>query len=55
MKILLNGCSRSEIAVIPTNWNTKKAWIKKAWIIHYRFYDPAFKTMQNTKQVAIKA
>lgn len=36
---LFNGCSRSEIGVIPSNWNTKKASLKKKWIIHYRFYD----------------
>lgn len=43
MKSLHNGCSRSEISVTPTNWNTAKASIKKKWRIHYRFYDPAFK------------
>ena len=37
---LINGCSRTEIAVYPKNWNTKKASLKKAWYIWYRFFDP---------------
>lgn len=40
---LPNGCSRSDISVVPKNWNTAKASIKKSWCIHYRFYDPAYK------------
>lgn len=43
MKSLFNGCSRSDISVIPANWNTKKASISSQWQIFYRFYDPAFK------------
>jgi integrase len=43
MKQLLQGCSRSPIAVTPKNWATKKASIKSKWRIYYRFYDPAFK------------
>jgi len=43
MQSLLNGCSRSKISVIPTNWNTKKAPLTSEWRIYYRFYDPAFK------------
>ena len=58
MKILLNGCHYSKISVTPTNWNTKKASLKKPWKIHYRFYDPAFKDdpkyKGGLKQVAIR-
>lgn len=43
MKSLFNGCSRSDISVIPSNWNTKKASILLEWRIFYRFYDPVFK------------
>ena len=40
---LPNGCRCSELSVHPKNWETKKASTKKAWYIHYRFYDPNFK------------
>lgn len=40
---LFNGCTRSEIKVTPSNWNTKRASLNKYWRIFYRFYDPAFK------------
>jgi integrase len=48
MILLKNGCSRSEITVTPSNWNTpvEKApakLIKQKWRIYYRYYDPAFK------------
>ncbi|WP_346318162.1 hypothetical protein [Chitinophaga sp. YIM B06452] len=42
MKILLNGCWRTEIQVKPQNWNTQKASVRKQWHIWYRFHDPAF-------------
>lgn len=35
---LLNGCYRTEIAVSPKNWNTRKASLKEEWYIWYRFY-----------------
>lgn len=38
MKLLSNGCKRSEINVLPKNWETTTS-IKKDWIIYYRFYD----------------
>jgi hypothetical protein len=45
---LLNGCYRTDIAVHPTNWDTKSAKIFKGgkaveWFIWYRFYDPAYR------------
>jgi site-specific recombinase XerC len=48
MITLRNGCSRSEIVVTPSNWNTlpEKASAKlmvAKWRICYRYYDPAFK------------
>lgn len=51
MKALFEGCSRSEFTVTPSNWNTKKASIDRAWRITYRFYDPA---CNRPKQVAIR-
>lgn len=41
---LFQGCSRSEISITPKNWNTKKASLKKPWKLHYRFYDPVFRS-----------
>lgn len=43
MKALQNGCSCSDIKVIPTNWKTQKASVKRNWKIYYRYYDPACK------------
>lgn len=43
MIALPNGCSRSNIIVIPTNWKSNRASIKKDWLIFYRFYDPTYK------------
>src|SRR5947208_3123249 len=50
MVSLPNGCKRSDISVIPSNWNdenltdkAKKVLLKKNWIVTYRFYDPAYK------------
>lgn len=40
---LFNGCTRSEIKVSPSSWNTKRAPLNKYWRIYYRFHDPAFK------------
>lgn len=57
MHPLPNGCTRSSISVTPKNWSTAKAPIKKAWRIHYRFYDPAFKDNPELwgKQVLIRS
>jgi integrase len=49
--LLPNGCSRTELAVMPKNWKVAKK-IKGPWRIHYRFYDP---TQAKPKQVNIKA
>lgn len=55
MKSLFNGCSRSDISVIPANWNTKKASISSEWRIFYRFYDPTFKgTSKWGKLIVVK-
>lgn len=57
MKLLCNGCSRSDIAVTPKNWNSPKASIKRKWRIYYRFYDPAFRDepkYKKGKMVAIR-
>lgn len=43
MIALPNGCSRSNIIVIPNNWKSNRASIKKDWLIFYRFYDPTYK------------
>lgn len=43
MIALPNGCSRSKIIVIPDNWKSNRASIKKDWLIFYRFYDPTTK------------
>lgn len=63
MILLPNGCHCSghpgkpekgiapTLPVSPSNWKTSKASIKKAWMIHYRFYDPETNGM---KQVIIK-
>lgn len=40
MKSLLNSCSRSELSVIPKNWQSSRASIANDWRIFYRFYDP---------------
>lgn len=49
---LKNGCARSEIKVIPSDWNkdvTKlspkkiEALLEAKWKIYYRYYDPVFK------------
>ncbi|OLY92524.1 Site-specific recombinase XerD [Cnuella takakiae] len=37
---LSGGCWCSYPSVTPDNWKTAKASIRKAWRIHYRFYDP---------------
>ena len=39
---LPNGCKMTPIGVYPTNWQSKRAPIKKNWYIWYRFYDPRF-------------
>lgn len=39
MKLLSNGCKRSEITVIPSNWKTTST-IRKPWMVYYRFYCP---------------
>lgn len=63
MILLPNGCHCSgnpakpekgippTLPVSPSNWKTSKASLKKAWMIHYRFYDPESNGM---KQVIIK-
>lgn len=43
MIYLKNGCARSEVKVLPANWHTQKASLKRKWKIYYRYYDPAFK------------
>lgn len=43
MLTLPNNCYCSELKVIPQNWKTAKASLKKNWMIYYRFYDPRFK------------
>jgi integrase len=40
---LANNCYCSDIAVSPKNWQNKNVSIKKAWFIHFRFYDPLFR------------
>lgn len=50
MKLLPNGCSRSEIKVTPKNWKTSPQSITRKWRIAYRFYDQ----QKNVKQVTIK-
>lgn len=56
MIALPNGCSRSKFYIYPTNWKSKKASLKKNWLIQYRFYDPAFKgTKLWGKDIPIKA
>lgn len=52
MILLPNGCKCSEISISPANWNKSTASVKKAWKIHYRFYDPRF---DKPHQVIIKA
>lgn len=42
MIFLPNGCSHSELKVIPDNWRGCKA-ITRDWSIYYRYYDPAMK------------
>ena len=39
MKLLSNGCKRSEISVIPKNWKTTSS-VRKPWSVYYRFYCP---------------
>lgn len=39
----MQGCSRSELSVIPKNWESKRASLSKNWRIYYRFYDPRFR------------
>jgi integrase len=39
---LPNGCSCSNLSVIPKNWEKKGASLDCTWMIHYRFYDPQF-------------
>ena len=41
---LPNRCSCSELKVIPSNWQSAKASVKKKWYIYYRFYDPCHKS-----------
>lgn len=44
MILLPHGCSCSQPAVTPSNWETGgKALLKKNWRIHYYFRDPEFK------------
>lgn len=57
MVLLSNGCRRSKVGVIPKNWQSIKAGMRKKWVIHYRFYDPAFKhdpKYRGKKQVMIR-
>lgn len=42
---LLNGCSRTQFSVYPTNWHTKKASTKKDWYVWYRYSDPLYKDL----------
>ncbi len=39
MKQLSNGCRRSEITMIPSNWKTTSS-VRKPWMVYYRFYCP---------------
>lgn len=44
--MLLCGCSRSEIKVLPSTWNepnAKRNLLNEKWRIYYRFYDPLFR------------
>lgn len=41
-QMLPNGCSTSPITVVPANWNTKSASVKREWRITYQFFDPNF-------------
>lgn len=55
MIALPNGCSRSNILIIPANWKSNRAGMKKDWLIQYRFYDPAFRgTDKWGKDIPIK-
>lgn len=38
---LPNNCSITPIKVTPKNWDKAVASIKKPWLVHYTFYDPA--------------
>lgn len=49
---LYGGCSRSEIKVIPKNWQSKSASIRRDWKIYYRFYDPS--SPKRKKELAIR-
>lgn len=46
-KPLFHGCARSEIKVLPSNWQSDKARTIIPWKIYYRFYDPATKGTKN--------
>lgn len=50
MITLPNGCWCGPISVHPKNWKTLSASVKKSWYIHYKFYDPAFKTDSRYKK-----
>jgi integrase len=52
---LPNGCSRSNISVVPKNWESRTAPINRPWRIQYRFYDPALRhTDKWGQQITIK-
>lgn len=39
MIIMPNGYGRSNFTVVPKNWKSDRASVKKQWRIYYRFYD----------------
>lgn len=49
MITLPNGCSCSELAVFPRNWNLKGASLEVDWYISYRFYDPGYRHIPKYK------
>lgn len=58
MITLSHGCTCSDIAVSPIDWLCcRPSGLKKTWFIHYRFYDPKYRSdskYKNGKLVIIK-